>query len=178
MVNVIVRSLCVMIVGVLMIVLREAFLPVIVQVIGAAFIVSGIISLFNLYLISKRGMARFFDTAVFGIVGVAAVMLGTWLLLSPAFFLSLLMLLLGILLLASGLYQIATLLAVHRKLSLSLYMYIVPLLLVAAGLFVMVNPFDAAGLPFLLVGIGAVVAGASDIVGYLYLSHRRRAIGR
>lgn len=178
MVNVVVRSLCVIVVGVLMIALREAFLPVIVQVIGAAFVVSGVISLFNLYIMYKKSMAKFFDTAVLGSVGVAAVALGAWLLLSPAFFLSLLMLILGILLLLSGLYQVTILLAAQRKLSLSFYMYIVPLLLVAAGLFVIVNPFDAMGLPFLLVGVGAVLAGVSDLAGYLYLSHRRRALSK
>lgn len=176
MVNVVVRSICVILIGVLMVVLREAFMPVIVQFIGATFIVSGIISLFNVYVLCKRGLSRNFDTFVLVVAGVAGVALGAWLLLSPGFFLSLLMLILGVLLLAMGLYQMTTLLMVQRRLHLSFYMYVVPLLLLAIGVLVIINPFEAAGLPFLIVGAGAILAGVSDLVSSLYLVYRSKAI--
>ena len=177
MVNVVVRSLSVIVLGVLMVVLREQFLPVIIQFIGAAFVVSGVIALFNLYVIAKRGMSRVLDTVVLGAAGSAGVILGAWLLLSPGFFLSLVMTILGVLLLLSGIYQLALLLGAHRRVGVSGYLYIVPVALVVAGVFVIVNPFGAAGLPFLLVGVGAVFAGLSDIVSYFYLLHRRRVAG-
>ena len=176
MVNLLVRSLCTILIGVLMIILREAFMPVIVQFIGAAFIVSGVISLFNVYLLHKRGLSKGFDAFVLVTVGVAALFLGAWLLLSPAFFLSLLMLVLGVLLLAMGGYQFVMLLAMQRRLHLSLYRYVVPLLLLAMGVVVVVNPFEAAAVPFLVVGVGAVLAGVSDLVNTLYLIRRSRAI--
>ena len=78
MVNLVVRSLCTILIGVLMIVLREAFMPVIVQFIGAAFIVSGVISLFNVYVLYKRGLSKGFDVFVLVTVGVAALFLGAW----------------------------------------------------------------------------------------------------
>ena len=170
MVNLLVRSLCTILIGVLMIILREAFMPVIVQFIGAAFIVSGVISLFNVYLLHKRGLSKGFDAFVLVTVGAAALFLGAWLLLSPAFFLSLLMLVLGVLLLAMGGYQFVMLLAMQRRLHLSLYRYVVPLLLLAMGVVVVVNPFEAAAIPFLVVGVGAVLAGVSDLVNTLYPS--------
>ena len=176
MVNLLVRSLCTILIGVLMIILREAFMPVIVQFIGAAFIVSGVISLFNVYLLHKRGLSKGFDAFVLVTVGAAALFLGAWLLLSPAFFLSLLMLVLGVLLLAMGGYQFVMLLAMQRRLHLSLYRYVVPLLLLAMGVVVVVNPFEAAAIPFLVVGVGAVLAGVSDLVNTLYLMRRSRAI--
>lgn len=176
MVNLLVRSLCTILIGVLMIILREAFMPVIVQFIGAAFIVSGVISLFNVYLLHKRGLSKGFDAFVLVTVGAAALFLGAWLLLSPAFFLSLLMLVLGVLLLAMGGYQFVMLLAMQRRLHLSLYRYVVPLLLLAMGVVVVVNPFEAAAIPFLVVGVGAVLAGVSDLVNTLYLIRHSRAI--
>ena len=176
MVNLLVRSLCTIIIGVLMIILREAFMPVIVQFIGAAFIVSGVISLFNVHLLHKRGLSKGFYAFVLVTVGAAALFLGAWLLLSPAFFLSLLMLVLGVLLLAMGGYQFVMLLAMQRRLHLSLYRYVVPLLLLAMGVVVVVNPFEAAAIPFLVVGVGAVLAGVSDLVNTLYLIRRSRAI--
>ena len=84
MLNVVVRSLCVILLGVLMVVMREAFMPLIVQFIGAAFMLSGAISLFNIYVIYKRGLAKAFDLVVLAFVGIAGVGLGAWLLL-PAF---------------------------------------------------------------------------------------------
>lgn len=176
MVNLLVRSLCTILIGVLMIILREAFMPVIVQFIGAAFIVSGVISLFNVYMLHKRGLSKGFDAFVLVTVGAAALFLGAWLLLSPAFFLSLLMLVLGVLLLAMGGYQFVMLLAMQRRLHLSLYRYVVPLLLLAMGVVVVVNPFEAAAIPFLVVGVGAVLAGVSDLVNTLYLIRRSRTI--
>lgn len=176
MLNVVVRSVCVILIGVLMVVLREAFMPVIIQFVGAAFVVSGAISLFNVYVLGKRGVSRKFDMFVLATAGVAGIALGVWLLLSPAMFLSMLMLLLGVLLLAIGFYQLAMLLMAQRRLHLSLYMYIVPILLLAIGVLVIVNPFEAAGLPFLVVGVGAILAGLSDLAGSLYLIHRSKAI--
>lgn len=176
MVNVVVRSLCVILIGVLVVVLREAFMPVIIQFIGAAFILSGIISLFNVYQLRKRGLSKGFDVFVLATAGVAGIALGAWLLLSPAFFLSLLMLLLGLLLLAMGIYQTVSLLLVQRRFGLSLYMYVVPLLLLAMGVLVIVNPFEAAAIPFLVVGIGAILAGISDLVSTLYIIRRSKAL--
>lgn len=176
MVNLVVRSLCTILIGVLMVVLREAFMPVIIQFIGAAFIVSGIISLFNVYQLRKRGLSKSFDTFVLITVGAAGILLGAWLLLSPAFFLSLLMLVLGLLLLIMGFYQLVVLLAAQRGLHLNFYMYIVPLLLLAMGIIVIVNPFEAAAIPFLVVGVGAILAGVSDLVNSLYLIRRSKAI--
>ena len=64
----------------------------------------------------------------------------------------------------------------QRRLHLSLYRYVVPLLLLAMGVVVVVNPFEAAAIPFLVVGVGAVLAGVSDLVNTLYLIRRSRAI--
>ena len=69
-----------------------------------------------------------------------------------------------------------TLLAMQRRLHLSFYRYVVPLLLLVMGVVVVVNPFEAAAVPFLVVGVGAVLAGVSDLGNTLYLIRRSRAI--
>ena len=176
MLNIVVRSLCVILIGVLMVVLREAFMPLIIQFIGAAFMVSGALSLFNIYLLRKRGLAKPFDMFVLVAAGVAGVVLGAWLLLSPAFFLSLLMIVLGVLLLLSGFYQLATLLGAQKSVRVPFFMYIVPLLLLVAGVVVLANPFEVAGLPFLVVGVGAILSGVSELVAGIYIRSRRRSI--
>lgn len=176
MLNVVVRSLCVILLGVLMVVMREAFMPLIVQFIGAAFMLSGAISLFNIYVIYKRGLAKAFDLVVLAFVGIAGVGLGAWLLLSPAFFLSLLMTLLGLLLLAAGFYQLITLMLAHRRVGVPFIMYVVPLLLLVAGVVVLSAPFEAAGVPFLIVGVAAILSGLSDFASALYIARRSRRL--
>ncbi len=175
MLNVVVRSLCVIIIGVLMVVMREAFMPLIIQFIGAAFVVSGAISLFNIYILNRRGLSHVFDSAVLAVVGVAAVALGLWLLLSPAFFLSLLMMILGLLLLVIGFYQLITLFSAQGRVRVPFFMYVVPLLLLVAGVVVLINPFEMAGLPFLIVGVSAIFSGLSDLITSFYIiRHTRR----
>ena len=176
MLNVVVRSLCVIVIGVLMVVMRESFMPFIIQLLGAVFMVSGAISLFNIYVLRKKGMSKGFDTAVLAFVGVAGVVLGAWLLLSPGFFLSVLMTVLGLLLLVAGLYQVANLLLAQKSVRVPFFMYIVPLLLIVAGVVVVADPFEVAGLPFLVVGVGAVLSGASDLLSSVYIAARRRMV--
>lgn len=176
MLNVVVRSLCVIVIGVLMVVLRESFMPLIIQLIGAVFMLSGAISLFNIYILRKKGMSTGFDTAVLGFVGVAGVLLGVWFLLSPAFFLSVLMTALGIMLLVAGFYQVANLLIAQKSVRVPFFMYIVPLLLIVAGVVVVADPFEVAGLPFLVVGVGAILSGASDLLSSAYIAARRRMV--
>jgi uncharacterized membrane protein HdeD (DUF308 family) len=176
MLNVVVRSLCVILIGVLMVVMRETFMPLIIQFIGAAFVVSGAISLFNIYILRRRGFSRPFDSAVLAVVGVAGVALGLWLLLSPAFFLSLLMLLLGLLLLFIGFYQLVTLLSAQSRMRMPVFMYVVPLLLLVAGVVVLIDPFEVVGLPFLIIGVSAIFSGLSDLITYFYIARRSRSV--
>lgn len=109
-------------------------------------------------------------------VGIAGVALGAWLLLSPAFFLTLLMVLLGLLLLFVGFYQLVTLLMARRGVRVPLPMYVVPLLLLVAGVIVIANPFEAAGVPFLIVGVAAILSGVSELVAKIYISRRSRLV--
>lgn len=176
MVNVVVRSVCLVVIGVLMVLLREAFMPVIIQLMGVAFVVSGVISLFNAYLLHRHKLSGGVGKFTLATAGVAGVALGVWLLLSPAFFLSLLMLMLGLMLLFMGMYQLITLLMVQRRLHMRLFVYVIPLLLLAMGVLVIANPFEAAAVPFLVVGAGAMLAGFSDLINSLYLMRRSTAL--
>ncbi len=176
MLNVVVRSLCVILLGVLMVVLRESLMPVIIQIIGAIFMLSGVISLFNIYVLYTRGLSKSFDVAVLAFAGVAGVALGVWLLLSPAFFLALLMMLLGLLLLLVGFYQLVTLLAARRRVGVPWAMYVVPLLLLVAGVVVIVDPFEAAGVPFFVAGVAAILSGVSELVAKIYISRHSRLV--
>lgn len=174
MLNVVVRSIATIIIGVLLVMQREAILPIIVQCIGAAFILPGLIALVS-YLLAKRNASEQQGNAtVVLLTSVGSVVFGLWLLLSPAFFVGILMMLLGVLVSLLGLYQIFTLILARRFSSIPTAMYIMPLTLIVLGLAVLVNPFDAASIPFILLGVGAVIGGLSDLINSLYIMYRKR----
>lgn len=173
MLNVIVRSVATIIIGVLLVMQREAILPIIVQCIGAAFILPGLFALVSYLLGRKKGLEQSWHPSIMLLTSVGSIVFGLWLLISPAFFVGILMMLLGVLISLLGLYQIVALALARKFASIPFAMYIMPLTLIIVGLAVLVNPFDAASLPFILLGVGAVIGGISDLINSLFIMYRR-----
>lgn len=175
MLNVIVRSVATIIVGILLIMQREAVLPIIVQCIGAAFILPGLFALVSFLLRKNNDTAQQkWQPTVTMLTSIGSIVFGLWLLLTPEFFVGTLMMFLGIMVSLLGLYQIAILILARKYSAVPFIMFIMPIALLVVGLAVLVNPFDAATIPFLLLGIGAVVGGVSDLVSSLFIIYRRR----
>ena len=175
MLNVIVRSVATIIVGILLIMQREAVLPIIVQCIGAAFILPGLFALVS-FLLRKNNdtVQQKWQPTVTMLTSIGSIVFGLWLLLTPEFFVGTFMMLLGIMVSLLGLYQITILILARKYSAVPFIMFIMPIALLVVGLAVLVNPFDAATIPFLLLGIGAVVGGVSDLVSSLFIIYRRR----
>lgn len=173
MLNVVIRSVATILIGVLLITQREAIMPIIVQCIGVAFVLPGIIALLSHFFNNKEAGGQKVGGVVL-LTSVGSLVFGLWLLLMPSFFVGILMMLLGGILTLFGVYQIAALVIARRIAPVPLYMYIMPIVLVALGCVVLFNPFGAASMPFLLVGIGAVVGGLSDLVNSIFVEYGRR----
>ncbi len=175
MLNVIVRSVATILVGILLIMQREAVLPIIVQCIGAAFILPGLFALVSFLLRKNNDTAQQkWQPTVTMLTSIGSIVFGLWLLLTPEFFVGTFMMLLGIMVSLLGLYQITILILARKYSAVPFIMFIMPIALLVVGLAVLVNPFDAATIPFLLLGIGAVVGGVSDLVSSLFIIYRRR----
>lgn len=173
MLNVIVRSVATIIIGVLLVMQREVILPIIVQCIGAAFILPGLFALVSSLLNKKKETMQKWQPTVTMLTSIGSIVFGLWLLLSPSFFVEILMMLLGVLITLQGLYQMMTLILARKYFSVPFVMFIMPLTLIIVGLAVLVNPFDAASLPFILLGVGAVIGGVSDLINSLFIMYRR-----
>ena len=169
MLNAFFRSLSVVIVGVLLIVYKDAVMPFVVQLIGIAFMLPGLIAL-GLHLYASRdGRPPFWSLQM--LTSLGSVAFGLWLLFAPGFFIAVLMKLFGIILLLIGVYQVIKLLrAGTRNLRPSIYYYILPVLVVLLGLFALFNPLEAASVPFIFIGAGGVMAGISDFINSLLIS--------
>lgn len=177
MLNVIIRSVAMILIGVLLVVQRDIIMPVIVQCVGIAFVLPGIIALVSLFVGSASQKQR--RSVVMPVItSVGSIALGVWLLSAPNFFVAIFMNLLGSLLLLLGIYQIVILFMSKRYCRVSIYLFFMPLLLVLLGFFVLLKPFGAASLPFLFIGIGAIVGGLSDLISSFVVrrSNRNRQV--
>jgi uncharacterized membrane protein HdeD (DUF308 family) len=49
-----------------------------------------------------------------------------------------------------------------------------PLFIVLVGAFTLFNPLETASLPFIFIGVGAVIAGVSEFVSFMLLRKGRK----
>ena len=167
----IVRSISILLIGVLFLALGNSALSLLIMVVGLLLMLPGVWSLIS-YIrhIEQRPM--------FPLAALGSFVLGLWMAISPAFFVGFFMYVLGGVLVALGIYQLATLVVSSRMLPVVWPLYVLPVLLLLLGLFVLFNPFKAAGLPFILIGWGCVVSSVNDLVAAIRTKKLHKASRR
>ena len=193
------RALCAMLIGFLLVSNPTEMTVLLVQIIGALFIISGIIAIIGYFINSSRvrkaerraqaladnptadGAAT--DsvvmpsrmTPIFPFAGIGSAAFGAFLLCFPAQFVDYLMYVLGALLILIGITQIITLIRLRHVAPISWSLFILPLLVTAAGIFIILKPLEAAALPFTILGISYIVYGVTEFLfGIRFYRFRRR----
>ena len=156
----IVRSLCVLLIGFLFLALGDSALSMLVVAVGILLMIPGVFSLVS-YLrhLEQRPM--------FPLAALGSFVLGLWMVMSPAFFVGFFMYIVGGVLVALGIYQLAGLSVTSRALSVAWPLYVLPVIVLLVGLFVIFNPFEAAALPIILIGVGCIISSVNDIIAAL-----------
>ena len=157
----IVRCVCSIIVGVLLVAWSDAAAIYLVMAVGALFLLPGIFTIVT-YLLKGRNMGM-----PFPLVSIGSALLGLWLMVMPAFFVSILMYVLGAVLVFAGISQLANLVSARRWTQVPMGYYVIPVLLLIAGVVVLVNPFAAASIPFMIVGVSCIVYGVSALINQI-----------
>ena len=142
-------SLCALIMGVLLVMWPEAAMIYLVITVGVLFLLPGLYGIFAYF--ASRSRAEDGSGRAFPIVALGSALLGLWLIVMPAFFVGILMYVLGALLVLGGIGQLMNFISV-RKLtgSVPAIFYVIPVLLLLAGILILVNPFEAAKIPFIV----------------------------
>lgn len=167
----IVRSISVLLIGVLFLMLGDSALSMLVIIVGVLLMIPGVWSLVSYVRhIEQRPM--------FPLAALGSFVLGLWLAVSPAFFVGFFMYVLGGILVALGVYQLSALAVSSRLLPVAWPFYMLPVFVLLLGLFVLFNPFKAAALPFILIGIGCVISAVNDIVAAIRTSKQRKSAQR
>ena len=157
----IVRCICFILVGVLLVAWPETAVLYLVIAVGSMFFIPGLYMIIT-YLMKGRNMGMSFP-----LVSIGSALFGLWLMVMPAFFVSILMYVLGVILVFAGISQLANLTSVRQWTSVPVGYFIIPVLILISGFVVLFNPFSVASIPFLILGVGSIVYGVSELVNQI-----------
>ena len=156
-----ISSLCALAIGILLVVWPEAAIIYLVITVGVLFLLPGLFGLFSYYAASRHKDVEMRRS--FPIVALGSTLLGFWLMIMPEFFVNILMYLLGALLVLGGLSQLINFIFVRQAVKVPLLFYLV----------ILFNPFQAATVPFIVLGVTAIVYAVNDLIRLLFY-HRKR----
>jgi len=145
-------------IGILLMVWPEAAIIYLVIAIGAMFFLPSLFSLVGYFMRGKQ-MGMYFP-----IISLGSLLFGLWLMVSPAFFVGILMYVLGAVLVFAGISQIANLLNVRSYAVVPFGFYVMPVLILLAGIVVLANPFAVASVPFIILGVSSAVYGITELI--------------
>ena len=157
----ILRSLCALLVGFLLVSNPSDMSSLFVQIIGGLFALSGILACIGYFTTHARESG--FRT-MFPIVGVGSLAFGVFLLIWPEQFINIFMYVLGGILCLVGLVQIISLISYRKFAPLTWSLFILPLLIIAAGILVVSYPMETASVPFTILGSAFIVYGVTEFI--------------
>lgn len=153
----IMRCVSAIAIGILLMVWPEAAIIYLVIAIGAMFFLPSLFTIVG-YFTKGHQLGMYFP-----IISLGSLLFGLWLMVSPAFFVGILMYVLGAVLVFAGISQIAGLLGARSHTPVPFGYYVMPVLILLAGLVVLVNPFAAVAIPFIILGISSTAYGITEL---------------
>ncbi|MBO7230930.1 MAG: DUF308 domain-containing protein [Bacteroidaceae bacterium] len=163
--NSVIRSLSAVLIGVLLIVLKDSAMPFLVRLVGVAFFLPALISVINIY--STRKGAPLFPMVLMSIVDVGSMLFGLWLIIFPITFIELFVGMLAVALFCFSLFQIYVILSSYGRVGLQWGLLATPVLLAVLSVVLFANPFGTMKTVSVILGICAIVSGISDVLIYI-----------
>lgn len=154
----VIRSVCALVVGILLIVFPTDVPKYLVMAIGCLFIIPGLISLFVEY--SKKEKSPW-GTSV---SSIGSVLFGFWLMLMPNFFVRIFIYVLGAILVLAGVHQISRFTMMKEYTKVPAGYYVFPVLILLAGLVVLANPFETTRIANVILGVSAIIYAIVDLI--------------
>lgn len=151
------RAIAAIGVGIVMVANPDEAMTVLVKIIAAFFMASGLVSLFFGFREKKGGALPImsFNAGVDILLGIA-------LFAFPGFVANFIIYLIGFVLLTLGLVQIIALVSARRIIAVGLWAFLLPVLVAFVGGFIIFNPF-AAPVMSTIAGASLIVYGASEL---------------
>ena len=170
------RSLCSLLVGLLLLFNAEQMPALIVKLIGLLFLLPGVFGVIA-YLygqLSRNAIVR----PSFPLMSIGSIMLGVYLIMYPDNFVTYLVFLIGFLLLLAGINQFLSMF-VNRKVSpFSWLLMFMPLVQIGVGAYCVTHTSEAAATLFKILGATCIYYGLSDMFLALRTKHYTKVFER
>ena len=158
----IIRSVSVMLLGLVMIFINESAIEMLVRVVGAAFFLPALVSIINLYV--SRADSGIISKVLISVIDAGSMAFGVWLMVAPLHFQGMFLKLLAILLVAFAIYQLIVIVSAQRYSVVPLPMYIAPLVLIVFSVILFSIKISSVSTTSILFGVCALIAGISDLL--------------
>lgn len=155
------RSLCSLLVGLLLLFNAEQMPELIVRLIGFLFLMPGLLGLV-VYLYGQFNRNAIVRPS-FPLMSIGSILFGVFLEVYPNEFVSYLVFLLGFLLLLAGINQFLSMFANRKVTPLSLLLMLVPMVLIGIGGYCVTHTSEAPGMLFTILGATCIYYGLSDM---------------
>ena len=183
------RAVCAIVVGALLVEYREQTVTWMTVAIGVLFFISGVFSCVAYFVArAKSGQdVEVFDAngqrltplrPTFPIVGLGSLILGLILALMPATFMRSLMYILAAILIMGAVNQFMSLIAASRMARVGIYFWVMPTLTMLVGLVAVISPSSIASAPLFVLGWALMVYGVVEVVNTIKIHQMRRSIER
>lgn len=165
--NSIVTSILFIILGLILIIAPDTTARTICYLGGGALIVMGIVSLIN-YFMHQEVTVSYSENLI---MGIAELIIGLFIVVKADLVISIIPFLLGVFVTVSGIGKLQNALAFHRMSNENnTVLVVIAVLNIILGVVLMWNPFTAATVAFVVIGIGLVYSGVTDLISTCYLA--------
>ncbi len=159
--SVVFRALSFLLVGALMVAFPDKITTWLVMVIGALFLIPGLVSIVTFF---KSYTRKDSTRVLLPVIGVGSVVLGLLLILMPGVFARWLMYVLAGALLLVGIMGIVNILHFRKYADIGFGYYIVPVLMCIVGLFIIFHPLEVAADSIKVLGIASIVYSLTELI--------------
>ena len=154
-----IRALTALAIGIVMVISKTNALELVVQIIAAFLMASGIVSLIVGYKNKANG-----TMGLMGVNGVVDIILGIALFMFPGFVAGLLIFFIAFILIGFGAFQLIGLLSIRSTMGLGIGSFILPVLVLGCGLFLIGRPAFVGEAIGVVAGASLIVYGASELL--------------
>ena len=154
-----IRALVALAIGVVMVVCRADAMVLVVRIIAAFLLASGLVSMAVAYKHKKEGAMP-----LMGFNSVVDVLLALLIFIWPEFVAGLIMYLIGFVLIGFGIFQLIALISANKVMPVGPWAFVLPSLVLAAGAILILNPGFIGSAIGIVAGVALILYGLSELL--------------
>jgi uncharacterized membrane protein HdeD (DUF308 family) len=169
MVNNVIRSIAIMLIGLVLIFMSDSAMTLLVRLTGAAFFLPALVSIINLYV--SRSENGLIPKVLISVIDVGSMAFGAWLMAAPDHFEAVFVKLLAVVLIVFAVYQVIMIISAQKYSVVPALMFVAPLLIIVVSIVMLSVSFESSSTTSIVFGICTSFSGLSDLLISLKLKN-------